>query len=125
MTKVQLGTSLVVQWLKLCISTAGVIGLLPSWGTQIPHATPSGQKISKEINLFLKGATDLCTQHALFHKCGLRPCSCICSLSLLTSPAQSIEDTMLVKPCPRLHCIGRTLPHGSQSGVRPRSSYTT
>lgn len=61
-----MGTSLVVPWLKLCISTAGAIGLLPSWGTQIPHATPSGQNISKEINLFLKGAADLCSQHALF-----------------------------------------------------------
>lgn len=64
--KSQSETSLEIQWLKLCISTAGAIGLLPSWGTQIPHATPSGQNISKEINLFLKGATDLCSQHALF-----------------------------------------------------------
>ena len=31
------GTSLVVQWLRLCGSTAGGIGLIPGWGSQMPH----------------------------------------------------------------------------------------
>ena len=31
------GTSLVVQWLRLRASSAGVGGLIPSWGTKIPH----------------------------------------------------------------------------------------
>ena len=33
------GTSLVVQWLRLRASTAGGTGLIPGWGTKIPHAT--------------------------------------------------------------------------------------
>ena len=33
------GTSLVVQWLELCTSTAGGTGLIPGWGTKIPHST--------------------------------------------------------------------------------------
>ena len=33
------GASLAVQWLRLCISTAGGTGLIPDWGTRIPHAT--------------------------------------------------------------------------------------
>ena len=33
------GTSLVVQWLRLCTSNAGVVGLIPGPGTKIPHAT--------------------------------------------------------------------------------------
>ena len=38
------GTSLVVQWLELCTSTAGGTGLMPGWGTEIPHATWCSRK---------------------------------------------------------------------------------
>ena len=31
-------TSLAVQWLRLHASNAGVQGLIPGWGTRIPHA---------------------------------------------------------------------------------------
>ena len=31
-----MGTSLVVQWLRLCPSNAGGMGLIPGWGTRIP-----------------------------------------------------------------------------------------
>ena len=30
-------TSLVVQWLGLHTSSAGGVGLIPGWGTNIPH----------------------------------------------------------------------------------------
>ena len=33
------GTSLVVQWLRLCAPNAGDTGLNPDGGTKIPHAT--------------------------------------------------------------------------------------
>ena len=32
------GTSLVVQWLNLCVSTAGGVSSMPSGGTKISHA---------------------------------------------------------------------------------------
>ena len=32
-----LGTSPMVQWLRLCASNAGVMGLIPGQGTKIPH----------------------------------------------------------------------------------------
>ena len=32
------GTSLVVQWLRLCVSNAGGLGSIPGGGTKIPHA---------------------------------------------------------------------------------------
>ena len=32
------GTSLVVQWLRLCTSTAEGTVSIPGWGTKIPHA---------------------------------------------------------------------------------------
>ena len=45
--KAQLGTSLVVQWLSLCTSTAGGVGLIPGQGTKIPHAAWPRQKKKK------------------------------------------------------------------------------
>ena len=38
------GPSLVVQWLRLRTSTAGVTGSIPGWGTKILHAVRHGQK---------------------------------------------------------------------------------
>ena len=46
-SKAKAATFLVVQWLELCaftVSTAGGMGLIPSWGTKIPRATCFGQK---------------------------------------------------------------------------------
>ena len=40
----EMGTSLEVQWLGLCVSTAGDLGLIPGWGTRIPQATRHSQK---------------------------------------------------------------------------------
>ena len=37
-------TSLVIQWLRLCASNAGDVGLIPGQGTKISHATWHGQK---------------------------------------------------------------------------------
>ena len=33
-----------VQWLRLHTSNAGGMGLIPGWGTKIPHAVRCGQK---------------------------------------------------------------------------------
>ena len=41
-----LRTSLVLQWLVLCASTAGGTGSIPGQGTKIPHAMWCGQKIT-------------------------------------------------------------------------------
>ena len=38
------GTSPVAQWLGLRASTAGGPGSIPSWGTEIPHASRRGHK---------------------------------------------------------------------------------
>ena len=37
-------TSLVVQWLRLCASTAGGLGSTPGWGNRIPHAAWPAKK---------------------------------------------------------------------------------
>ena len=42
------GTSLAVQWLRLCASAAGGVGLIPGRGTEILRAAQHGQKIKKE-----------------------------------------------------------------------------
>ena len=41
------GTSLAVQWLKVCTSTAGDRGSIPDQGTKIPHAVWHAQNINK------------------------------------------------------------------------------
>ena len=44
-----MGTSLVVQWLRLHASTAGGTGSIPGGGTKIPHATqPKKEKEEEE-----------------------------------------------------------------------------
>ena len=46
-------TSLVVQGLRLCTSTAGSMGSIPSWGTEIPRACPAaGGKKRWGLELF-------------------------------------------------------------------------
>ena len=44
-------TSLVVQWLGLCTSTAGGSGSILGHGTKIPHAMQHGQKKKKKQNV--------------------------------------------------------------------------
>ena len=42
------GTSLVVQWLRLCASTAEGTRSSHGWGTKIPHAARCGKKTNKQ-----------------------------------------------------------------------------
>ena len=42
--KIFLRTSLAIQWLRLCASTAGGTGSIPGQGTKISHATQCNQK---------------------------------------------------------------------------------
>ena len=44
-------TSLVVQWLRLHASNAGGTGLIPVWGTKVPHAVWHSQKKKKGAKL--------------------------------------------------------------------------
>ena len=39
-----LGTSLVVQWLRLHVSKPGGYGSIPGWGTDFPHALWRGKE---------------------------------------------------------------------------------
>ena len=41
-----MGTSLEVQWLGLCASTAGGTGSIPGWEAKIPHAAWCSQTLS-------------------------------------------------------------------------------
>ena len=43
-----MGTSLVVQWLRLRASTAGGVGSIPGQGTKIPASVWPGEKKKKE-----------------------------------------------------------------------------
>ena len=45
-----MGTTLEVQWLRLCTSYPGGMGLMPALETKIPHAMGRNQKKEKERN---------------------------------------------------------------------------
>ena len=45
------GTFLVVHWLRLCAPDAESPGLIPGWGTKIPHVIWHGQKVKKKVHL--------------------------------------------------------------------------
>ena len=42
------GTSLLLQWLGLCVAHARGTGSIPSWGTKIPHAVRCSKKYLKK-----------------------------------------------------------------------------
>ena len=45
-----------VQWLRLCASTAGGTGSIPSQGTKIPHAMQWDLKFNFKLNYLLKSS---------------------------------------------------------------------
>ena len=47
--KFQIETYLVVQWLKLQVSSEAGASLIPGQGNEIPHAMPYGQKVKNKI----------------------------------------------------------------------------
>ena len=48
LSRFPLWISLVAQWLRLHASFAGGMGLIPGWGTKIPHAVGQGQKTKQD-----------------------------------------------------------------------------
>ena len=61
-----IGTSLAVQWLRLCTSTAGGTGSIPGQGTKIPHAMQCNQKKKKKVAMInmLRTLMEKSIQHA-------------------------------------------------------------
>ena len=57
------GNSLAVQWLRLCVSTAGGSGSIPGRGTKIPHATrcspPEKKKKKGKLTSPILGQTNI------------------------------------------------------------------
>ena len=54
--KLKLGTSLLIQWLRICLPNAGNVGLV-SGGTKIPHAT--GQPLSPHATITVPACFEL------------------------------------------------------------------
>ena len=55
--EVSLGTSLAVQWLRLCAPSAGGMGSIPGHETEISHAMQHGQKPKKKSKSNLLSGT--------------------------------------------------------------------
>ena len=58
--KHQAGTSVVAEWLRICASTAGGAGSIPSQRTRVPRATQSG-KANKNQDIMLSDTSQLQT----------------------------------------------------------------
>ena len=54
------GTSLVVQWLRLCAPNAGDMGSIPGQGTKIPHACRARKKKKRQTKKQNYAALQLC-----------------------------------------------------------------
>ena len=57
------GTSLAIQWLRLCTSTAGVAGSIPGRGTKIPHGVWPKNKTTTTTNEGVYLAKTLLASH--------------------------------------------------------------
>ena len=54
------GTSMVVQWLRICAANAGLTGSIPGRGPRIPHAVWCSQKIKIKNKIILKKKESTC-----------------------------------------------------------------
>ena len=70
------GPSLVVQWLRICASTAGGMGLIPDLGSKIPHALQCSQKKKKDMVNSIIGISEIMRK---FHIYPLSPYSLMAS----------------------------------------------
>ena len=59
--EINCGTSLVVQWVRLHASNEGGAGLIPGWGTKIPHTAQYGQKEKNKMDVIKDQAVSLPT----------------------------------------------------------------
>ena len=50
-----LGTSLTVQWLRLCTSNAGGVGLIPGQETKLSHASRVGWQKKEMLTVVMSG----------------------------------------------------------------------
>ena len=53
-----MGTSLVVQWLRLCVLNAGGVGLIPDQGTRILHAVSQNKIKKKKKNMIWRNKSN-------------------------------------------------------------------
>ena len=86
------GTSLAVQWLKLCTSTAGGMGSIPGWETKILHAVQCSQNMNnknKFVNICL--CTRVCSLGVI--QCALRR---MCIVLLLVECSINISYLLIM-----------------------------
>ena len=80
-----LGTSPVVQWVRLC-SLAGGADLILGWGTKIPHEVQCGQKNKNKLKLSLCSGISQKLEQTSEHKSLQERAEVTYCLSLLRTP---------------------------------------
>ena len=69
-----MGTSLVVQWFRICASTPGGMHWILGWGTKIPHSMGYGQKKKKRRRKKLSGLQQVIQLLSDSRKIGAQVC---------------------------------------------------
>ena len=65
---IKTGTSLVVQWFRLCTPNAGGMALISGWRTKMPHASWWGKKwYFKKVFFFFLCGFFLLTSNGVFY----------------------------------------------------------
>ena len=84
------GTSQVIQWLRHLASTAGGMGSIPGWGTEIPHAVSCGQNPWTLLKWLLRRSFELALE---------MPCTKLRDTTLPLSISPSLFAQYKNTPC--------------------------
>ena len=115
-----MGTSLVVQWLRLCALTARNPGLIPGWGTKVPTFPALQPKQNKQQQQK--------TNKTIWRKCS---CYCFCSITqfcLILCNPHRLQHARFPCPSPSPRVYSNSCPLGQcchptiSSSVTPFSS---
>ena len=110
-----LGTSLAVQWLRLCAANAGRMGLITGWGTKILHCSTAQpkkreRKIASSHLLWLSFSS----AQIIFFKKKKMACTQNCPTLRLFVFNCSVSVPCTGHAVPELHCQ-----HGAPRGQGP------
>lgn len=94
-------TSLFIQWLRLYASSSESMGLMPVWGTKIPHAT-----IRPKLKTTKKKKSP--------NKTNKKRCSSL----IVSSPYPGVPPPRVQRTTERQVCIAFVIHHGLKSGMQ-------
>ena len=96
--KEKMGTSLAVQWLRLCASNAGGMDSIPGWGTKIPHGVAKKKEKKKKKKKEKMGAKTTKVRTTKFFLPNALLCRTVSPVCKTSSTPVSPKSHMVPKP---------------------------